>query len=63
MIVTEYFTTRGDGVKLYRTYSDAGMKIIQNQTGIVYGDAVDVEGSGYTYTESTEPLEEVSPVG
>ena len=44
------------------TYSDAGMKIRQNETGIVYDDAMDVPESGYTYTETDEPIdvEEIS---
>ena len=57
MIRTEYLTTREDGVKLYRTYSNAGFQIRQDQTGIVYSEAVDVENSGYTYTETDIPLE------
>lgn len=57
MIVTEYYRTREDGVRLYRTYSDAGMKIFQNETGIIYDEAVDVEGIGYTYSETEEPIE------
>ena len=27
MIIKEYFTTRKDGVKLYKTYSDSGFYI------------------------------------
>ena len=61
MIITERFTINGR--EFIRTYSDAGMKILQNETGIVYDEAIDVEGSGYSYTETDEPLEEVSPVG
>lgn len=54
MIVREEFTTRADGVKLFRTYSDEGRDIIQNETGIVYSEAIDVENAPYTYTESDE---------
>jgi hypothetical protein len=54
MIVTEYFMTRKDGVVLNRTYSDAGFYILQNETGIKYSEAVDVEGAPYTYTETDE---------
>ncbi len=54
MIVTEYFMTRKDGVVLNRTYSDAGFYILQNETGIQYSEAVDVEGADYTYTETDE---------
>lgn len=38
------------------TYSDAGMKIMQDQTGIVYDDAMDVPSMGYTYTETDTPI-------
>ena len=56
-IVTEYFKTREDGVVLNRTYSDAGFYILQNETGIEYSEAVDVEGAPYTYTETDELIE------
>ena len=59
MIHTEYYATRSDGVKLYRTYSGSNMKIRQNETGIVYSEAIDVENSGYTYSETDEPIETV----
>jgi len=54
MIVTEYHSTRSDGVRLFITYSDADHYIIQDQTGIQYESAIDVEHKGYTYTESDE---------
>lgn len=57
MIVQEDYKTRSDGVKLIRTYSDAGKKIVQNETGVVYDEAVDVENSGYTYSESEEYID------
>lgn len=57
MIVTEYYRTRNDGVVLNRTYSDEGKKIVQNETGHVYDEAIDVENSGYTYSESEEYIE------
>ena len=56
MVKTEYFKTRTDGVKLFRTYSDNNKKLIRND-GVVYDEAVDVEGIGYTYTESDEYIE------
>ena len=52
MIQREFYTQRKDGVKLYRTYSDAGMMIRQNETGAEYADAIDVDGATYTYTET-----------
>lgn len=54
MIIKEEYMTRADGVKLFRTYSDEGRDIIQNETGIVYSEAIDVENAPYTYTESDE---------
>lgn len=41
---------------LIRTYSDSGYKIRQDQTGIIYDDAVDVDYAGYTYTETDIPI-------
>ena len=55
MIQREFYTQRKDGVKLYRTYSDAGMMIRQNETGMEYAEAIDVEGAPYTYTETGTP--------
>ena len=57
MIQREFYTQRKDGVKLYRTYSDAGMMIRQNETGTEYAEAIDVEGASYTYTETETPIE------
>ena len=56
MILTEFYRTREDGVNLHRTYSDINHYIIQDQTGRQYIDAVDIEDSGYTYTESDEEI-------
>ena len=56
-IVKEFYKTRSDEVNLYRIYSDEGKQIIQNETGIVYGEAIDVEDAPYTYTESNEDVE------
>lgn len=57
MIVTEFYMTRTDGVKLFRTYSDNGKMMLQNETGIKYAEAIDVENSGYTYSETDEDVE------
>lgn len=57
MIITEYYMTRKDGVVLNRTYSDSGFYILQNETGIEYSEAVDVEGAAYTYSETDKPIE------
>ena len=57
MIKRELYTQRKDGVKLYRTYSDIGMMIRQNETGVEYAEAIDVEDASYTYTETETPIE------
>ena len=57
MIIKEEYKTRADGVKLIRTYSDEGKLLIQNETGIKYVEAIDVENAPYTYSESGEVIE------
>jgi len=56
MLHTDFYRTREDGVNLYKTYSDINHYIIQDQTGARYDMAIDVENSGYTYTESDEEI-------
>lgn len=58
MIIKSLYMTRPDGVNLYISYSDASLKIRQDQTGAVYDAAVDVETAPYTYTETGEPVDE-----
>lgn len=57
MVITEYFKTRKDGVKLYRTYSDKNYKILQVETGIQYDEAIDIENAPYTYEETDVLIE------
>ena len=57
MIQREFYTQRKDGVKLYRTYSDAGMMIRQNETGAEYAEAIDVENAAYTYEETNMSID------
>ena len=54
MIVTENYEGNPDLVK---TYSDAGMLIIQDETGNMYAEAVDPVSTHRTYTESDVPIE------
>lgn len=61
MIKTEFYRERFDGVKLYKTYSDDNKYIIQDQTNRKYTEAIDVENSGYTYTETDEEIERFEP--
>ena len=57
MIIREFYLTREDGVNLFRNYSDEGFYILQNETGIEYSEAVDVEDAPYTYSESERLVE------
>lgn len=57
MIVKEYFMTRKDKVKLYRTYSDEEYRIRQIETGNIYDEAIDVEDAAYTYEETEEKID------
>ncbi len=41
-----------------RHYSDAGFKIRQIETGVLYDDAVDVLPCKYTYEETNSPIDE-----
>ena len=63
MIVKSIYMTREDGVNLFISYSDEGLKILQDQTGTKYDAAIDVETAPYTYSETDEPVDEpVDPV-
>ena len=57
MLIKKFYLTRNDGVNLYRNYSDAGFYIRQNETGVEYAEAIDVENAPYTYTETDKPIE------
>ena len=50
-IIKEFVAETADGVKLYRTFSDENRKILQNETGLIYDDAVDVENAEFSYSE------------
>lgn len=56
MIKKEYYTTRKDGITLYKTYSDNNKMIIQVETGIEYSEAIDVYPIRYTYIESENDI-------
>lgn len=38
------------------TWSDAGMRILQTDTGMMYDDAVDQVGVTHIYAETDEPI-------
>ena len=54
MIITEYYLTRDDGVRLYRTYSADGNYI--ERDGVRYEEAVDPEGTDRIYAETDEQI-------
>lgn len=58
MVVRDFYKTRKDGVNLYRTYSDEGKMLLQNETGIEYAEAIDVEDAPYTYSETDKLVED-----
>ena len=50
------------GNALIKTYSKADVKILQNETGIPYSEAIDVPNK-YTYSETDIPIEHLDPRG
>ena len=58
MIKRDFYMTRNDGVNLFRTYSDENYRILQEETGNVFDEAIDVESANYTYIETDEKIEE-----
>ena len=56
MIVKEYFMTRNDGVKLYKSYSDNNKIIHKIGTQEEYSDAIDVEDAPYGYEETDKEI-------
>lgn len=60
MVVKEFYTTRKDGVNLYKTYSDDNVYILQIETGVKYSEAIDVENAPYTYEETDTPIEYIT---
>lgn len=60
MIVKEYFMTRNDGVKLYKSYSDNNKIIHKIGTQEEYSDAIDVEDAPYVYEETDKEISKYS---
>lgn len=61
MIITEYYMTRPDGVKLERTYSDADVMIRNTTTGAEYAEVINPENSGRMYEETTTRIPTTDP--
>ena len=58
MIIKEFYTTREDGVELYRSYSDKGLLIRKVGTEEIYSEAIDISTALYEYEETDIPIEE-----
>lgn len=58
MKITEYYTTRQDGVILDRTYSTLAHLLRQDGTDELYDEAIDPRDSGRSYTETDIPIVE-----
>ena len=59
MVKTEFYATRKDGVKLYKTYSDNNKYIHKIGTEEEYSEAIDIENSGYEYEETDKIIEDI----
>lgn len=57
MIIKEFYTTRKDGVNLYKTFSDKKVYIKKQGTDEKYDTAIDVENAPYTYEETEEVID------
>lgn len=57
MILKEFYITRKDGIKLFRTYSDKGVMIKKVGTDEVYSEAIDVEDATFEYEETEECIQ------
>lgn len=55
MLATEY--PYHGNYKLIRFYSDAGFTVRQIETGIEYGEAIDLYPPRYTFEETDNPIE------
>jgi hypothetical protein len=62
MIIREFYETRKDGIKLYRTYSNADVHIKKVGTEEVYTEAIDVEDAPFVYEETDIRIETEEPV-
>ena len=57
MIIKEFYITREDGARLYRSYSDRNLYIQKVGTDEVYSEAIDVETAPFEYFETDKEIE------
>lgn len=53
MILTEFLNNE----TLIKHYSDKGVMLLQNETGMKYADPIDIYPCPYTYVETEELIE------
>lgn len=58
MVTREFYATRADGVSLYLSKSDKGLKIRKVGTDEVYDEAIDIAYAPFVYEETAEKIEE-----
>lgn len=63
MVDKKFYMTRNDGVNLYRSCSNKGVKIRKVGTDEIYDEAIDVENAPYRYEETDIPVESESEDG
>jgi len=56
MVITEFYRTREDGVRLVRTYSDQGMMIHGGFPEGDYEESIDPENANRVFTETDIPI-------
>lgn len=56
-VIREFYGTRADGVRLFKSYSDKGETIRKVGTDEVYSEAVDIDTAQYTYEETGKKIE------
>ena len=56
MVITEFYRTREDGVRLVRTYSDRGMMIHGGFPEGDYEESIDPADANRTFTETDIPI-------
>ena len=57
MIVKEFYREKENGVKLYKTYSDANKYIHKIGTEEEYISAIDLENAPYSYIETDKYIQ------
>lgn len=61
MVIKEFYETRKDGVRLFKSYSDQNLYIRKVGTDEIYSEAVDVENAPFVYEETYKPIETDDP--